>query len=239
MKTRNLTQISLVFLMAVFMAFTCVADKGIKGNGKVVKDERNVSGFTMLSVGGAYDVILIQGNTEGVVVEAEENLMEYIKTEVSGGKLKIYNKEPLSPKEDMKVYVTFKDLTKIGISGACDLENEGTLSFNELEINSSGASDIELTLKLDELELDCSGASDIELIGSAKELELELSGASEIEAFEFEVEECNLELSGAGHAEVYVTKELDVSVSGAGSCYYKGNPQVSQSVSGAGSVKHK
>ncbi len=239
MKTKNLLPIIVIAVAAMLVSFTCIPEKGIKGNGKVVKETRDVSGFSKIGVGGAYDVILIQGNNEKVVIEAEENLMEYIKTEVVAGKLKIYNKESLRPKEGMKVYITFKDLEKIDISGACDLNNEGILSLSDLEIEGSGASDIDLKLKLNELEMDCSGASDIYLEGSAQEFDIEVSGASDLNAFEFEVDECSVSLSGAGHVEVYVNKKLDIDVSGAGSCYYKGSPQVNQSVSGAGSVKHK
>ncbi|MFC2107599.1 head GIN domain-containing protein [Bacteroidota bacterium] len=239
MKTTNLSKILLMSLMMVLVSFTCVADRGIKGNGKVIKEDRNVSGFTAISVGGAYDVILIQGSSEGLVIEAEENLMGYIKTSVTAGKLIIDNKESLNPTESMKVYVTFKDLTKIRISGACDLTNEGTLELSELKIDGSGATDIDLELNLKELDIDCSGASDIKLSGKAHEFDIEISGASDLKAYDFEVDECSVDLSGAGHAEVFVNKELDVEVSGAGSCYYKGNPSVSQSVSGAGSVKQK
>ncbi len=237
MKISSRTQVVFLLLMIALLFSSCFMDRGIKGDGKYVKQEYSVSDFSRISVGGAYNVMLTQGGSESLVIEAEENLMEYIKVEVIGDKLSISNKESLSPTKEMMVYLSFKDLSRIGMSGACNLTNKGELSLSELAIIGSGASDINLNMELDELDIISSGASEIYLAGKANELDIEVSGASDIRAFDFEVDECDIELSGAGNVEVFVNKELDVSVSGAGSCYYKGNPKVSQSVSGVGSVK--
>ena len=68
-------------------AVSCIAH--IHGNGKVVKQERPVSGFDEISVSTGIEVILTQDTFEKVVVEADENIQKVIKTEVNGSKLKI------------------------------------------------------------------------------------------------------------------------------------------------------
>ena len=84
---------------------------------------------------------------------------------------------------------------------------------------------------------DFSGASEIDLKGSAGECSMDLSGASELNAFEFVVKNYEIDISGAGDANIHATEMLKASVSGAASIRYEGNPRVDSHTSGAGSVK--
>jgi hypothetical protein len=229
--------LTFTLFVGLTMTSSCMLADGIKGNGNVVTEERNVSGFDGISVGGAFDVYLTQGNSEELKIEAESNLMEYIKTKVLGGTLYIETDENLKPTKSMKLHITFKDLEEIEASGACDLESVNVLELDELELDVSGAADVELELKLNKIEADFSGASDIELAGSAGEMMMDISGAGELDALELEVDKVTLDISGAATAKVYATKYLKVDVSGAATVKYKGNPQIDSEVSGAGSVK--
>src|SRR5665647_3381368 len=64
----------------------------VKGNGQVKKENREVSAFTSLAVGGAMDVQIAYGNSNSISVEADENLLPYIETSVENGKLTINSK---------------------------------------------------------------------------------------------------------------------------------------------------
>jgi hypothetical protein len=67
---------------------------------------------------------------------------------------------------------------------------------------------------------------------------MDLSGASDIFAYDLVSESYDLEISGAGNAQINVSKRIHAEISGAGSVKYKGSPtEVDQSVSGAGSIK--
>ncbi len=86
--------------------------------------------------------------------------------------------------------------------------------------------------------LDCSGASKIKLTGTAVDVNMDLSGASDIFAFDMPAENYDIEISGAGNAQLTVNKRIRAEISGAGSVKYKGSPtEIDQSVSGAGSIK--
>jgi hypothetical protein len=88
------------------------------------------------------------------------------------------------------------------------------------------------------LGIDCSGGSKLKLSGSAKDVDVDISGAVDLLAYDFPAENYKLSISGAGKAEINVSKNLKVDISGAASVYYKGSPvNISQDVSGAGSVK--
>ena len=211
---------------------------GEHGNGNVIKQDRPVSGFVGIDISGAFDVYLKQGETESCAIEADENLQSAIITEVTGKTLKIYLNKPIHHCTTMKAFITVKDLRYIEISGASNIKTENTLDVNELQIESSGASDSEMDLKVQTLNIDCSGASKLEFSGTAGTVTADLSGACDIFAFGFTTENFILSLSGAGEAEITVTKKIQAEISGAGSVRYKGNPTiVDKWVSGAASMK--
>ena len=61
----------------------------IKGNGNVVTIERSTDDYDAIAVSGWFNVILVDGQEGKLSIEGEENLLEYIKTEVKEGKLVI------------------------------------------------------------------------------------------------------------------------------------------------------
>lgn len=238
MKTITKTGLILLFvgLIAIMPTQTYAKDR-ITGSGNVKKETRKVSSFDALDISSAFEVFLTQGNTESLVIECDDNIMEHIYTEVVGGRLKIYTKGNIRKVKTMKAYISFKMLDEIELSGAVDIHGENTMKFNDLSIDASGASDIELKFIADKVYLDLSGASDVELTGSASELIIDASGASEIFAIDFEVDNCIIEASGASTVKVFVNKSLDIDASGATTVRYKGSPSVELDSSGASSVR--
>jgi hypothetical protein len=217
---------------------SCNALGGAHGDGNVLKETRKVSSFDGIDVSGAFDIILKQGLTEEVTVEADANLLPLIGTEVVGGTLRIETKKPVNHVTVMKVYVTVKDLKRIDVSGAVDINTDGRITVPELSIDASGASDSKLDIAVQKLKLDCSGASKMRFSGSATDVNMDLSGASDIFGYDLLAESYDIEISGAGNAQLNVSKRIRAEISGAGSVKYKGSPtEIDQSVSGAGSIK--
>jgi hypothetical protein len=239
MKTKRTMTVIIAFLLMASSGLmgSCIPLVGEKGDGNVVKEERTVSGFTSLEVSGAFNVYLYQGKSESLTVEADQNLMEFIITEVKGDKLEIYTKGTIRKATKLNIYLTFEELEMIDISGAVSLVGEDKMIFHELNLDGSGATEIDLIMDVELLEADLSGASEIYLSGEAKFVSLELSGASEISAFDFIVTHFELDVSGAADANIHVTENLDVEISGAASVRYKGSPHVNSDISGAGSIK--
>jgi hypothetical protein len=236
--TRNKTTgIVSVILIALFVIVSCNVIGEI-GSGNLIKQDRKVSSFNGIEVSGAFNVMLTQGTTNSVTVEADDNLMDLIKTEVRGNILVIDNKKPISGSKSLKVYITFTELKSIDLSGAVEVSSQNKLTLADLSISGSGSSDCKLDMDVQKLGIDCSGGSKLKLSGSAKDVNLDASGAVDLLAFDFPAENYKVEISGAGKAEINVSKELNVEISGAGNVRYKGNPTKNiQDISGAGSVK--
>jgi hypothetical protein len=211
---------------------------GENGSGNVIRQERHVSSFNAIDVSGAFDVYLSQGSTQSVIVEADDNLMNLIKTEVKGNTLEISNKEPIGHAKSLKIYLTVTDLKEIQLSGAVNIQTQTKLKVDDLSIDVSGATDSKMDFDVQKLKVDCSGGSKLHFSGSAIVASFDVSGAVDLFAFDMVTEKMDLGISGAGKAEVNVTKEFNADISGAASVRYKGNPEkISQDVSGAGSIK--
>ena len=239
MKTKKTFSFFIAFMLMAssVMMGGCLPFNGVKGDGNVVKEERDISSFTSLDVSGAFKVYLYQGNTESLTVEADANLMQHIKTKVKGDKLEIYLDESIKNATKLNIYLTFEQLEMIDISGAVSLIGEDRMEFGELWLDGSGASEITLNMSVEVFKVDLSGASEVELTGEARTVNIDISGASEFNAFDFEIENCEVDVSGAAEAKLYVSQNLEVEVSGAASVRYKGNPRIQSDVSGAGSLK--
>ncbi|MCX6278919.1 MAG: DUF2807 domain-containing protein [Bacteroidetes bacterium] len=241
MKTTRL--FSVLMFASLFLGMTslfagCNFRGGIHGDGNVLKEVRKVSSFDGIDVSGAFEILLKQGATEEVVVEADANLLPVILTVVEGNTLKIETKKSVNHVTSMKVFITVKDLKRIDVSGAVDIQTESRISVPELSIDASGATDSKLEIAVQKLRLDCSGASKIKFSGSATDVNMDLSGASDIFGFDLLAETYDLQISGAGNAQINVSKKIHAEISGAGSVKYRGSPtQVDQSVSGAGSIQ--
>ena len=239
MKTTRKTTTGIIpaILITLLLIVSCDVI-GEMGSGNVIRQERKVTSFNGIEVSGAFDVKLTQGTPNSVIVEADDNLMDLIRTDVRGSILVIDNKKPISHSKSLKIFITFTELKTIDLSGAVDVESEGKLTLQELAISGSGASDAKLDLDVQRLGIDCSGGSKLKLTGTAKDVEVDASGAVDLFAYDFPAENYKLSISGAGKAEINVSKNLNVDISGAASVHYKGNPtSMYQDISGAGSVK--
>jgi hypothetical protein len=232
--------LSLVVILALLatVSFGCMNIPQDRGTGNFVKEDRAVSNFSKLDIGGAFKVYLSQGDQEKLTVEADQDELKEIITEVVGNKLKIYTDSDWGSRlHEMTIYLTFKNLDYIDFSGAVEVKGEGLLNFTDLNMDISGAAEIEMAMKADKFDAEFSGASEIDFSGNCKSGYLELSGASEFDAQDLEFQDLSIEVSGASEAKVWATGTLSIDASGASDIRYKGSPKVTVDESGASSVK--
>lgn len=236
MKTKSLL-LSIAFIALSILAYSGPA-KRIKGSGHVIKETRTLGSFNSIDVGGAFEIELVKSDEEKIVIEADDNIMPHIRTRVSGNELDIENTEDINNPTELKLTIYYKSLSELDISGAAELFSSDVLEADNLELDFSGASEVTLKLNVGSLEGDFSGASKVELEGSVRSAELDLSGATVVRAFGLEINDLELEASGAAVVKVLVLENLSISASGASSVKYKGSPSIDlHDISGASSVR--
>ena len=239
------TTIMRIFLMTIavlVLLSSCrlFGGKRVVGNGQIVTKDRSVNGFHNIDVRGEVTVRLRQDSMPSVRVETDENLFEYLDVHVDGNTLVIEPKKGynLDPSKEIIVYATAAQFKEIDASGACTILSDNLISGNqELSIEASGATTINIQVTLPKLTTDVSGSGEVSLKGMAKEFSGSISGSGTIKAFDLITDNAALDLSGSADAQITANQKLDVEVSGSGDVEYKGNASVNQRISGAGSVK--
>lgn len=211
----------------------------IKGDGQIKTEARTVSNFSKVDVSGNFDVYLKQDSLTSVRVEADQNLMKYIKVHESNGTVYIEteNDVELDGSKPVKIYVASPSFQGIDASGSCEIRSENKLSdSSRIEISLSGSSDVDLEVNSPVVRSHLSGSGAVKLKGQTKDLSLSGSGSFSAHTMDLLAENVGVEISGSGSADVFASVKLDVSVSGSGDVRYKGNASVSQHISGSGSV---
>jgi len=193
---------------------------GVHGSGNVTSETRDVSGFHGIDVSGVFDVEIVAQKDFGVQIEADDNLLEYIKTEVDDGILEISTTRKIKSSEMLKIRISAPDVDNLSTSGVAkislvDLKNEG-------------------------LKVDSSGASKMTLAGETDKLVIDVSGAAKIDAEGLKSRAVTVDSSGASKIGVFATQSVRVKASGASKITYTGGAtDVVSKTSGAGSVSPK
>lgn len=216
---------------------------GEPGSGHVMTEARNVSDFDAVSFNSVGEVTIQQGETESLTIEAEDNVLPEIRTEVRNGTLYIgYAEENgwarVQPTKTIRFTLTVKQLNEINLAGAGSVVAKA-LKSDKLQVVLSGAGSLSCEeLEAGDLALRLSGAGSIDASGKATRLEVRLSGFGSFKGGNLQSETADVTISGTGSAVVWATGHLDARISGLGSVQYYGQPQVTKNVSGLGSVQH-
>jgi hypothetical protein len=223
--------------LLVLASTSCIDRFVIEGNGVVNSEERDLVSFSKVKSAGNFEVYITHGNTPEVVVEAEQTILPYIETSVSGGTLLIdipgwntvINHRP------MKVFITTPYLESVKLSGSGSIETE-YFETDVMEFFVSGSGSISSVVTADYIEAGISGSGSISISGDAGNTKFNISGSGSIYANNFACENCQAFISGSGNMRVFAVESLRVDISGSGNVYYKGNPDVDYHVSGSGKV---
>ena len=213
---------------------------GEPGSGKVITQTREAFNFHAIEVNYPAKVFVKQGNTESVKIEAEDNLMPNLRTEVKNGALEIFYKKTddrhINPTKTVIITITVKDLDEVIFASA------GELTINNLETNNlavalNGAGNLQLKdINIKNLGVNLSGAGSMTASGTINALDLNISGFGDFKGADLHGKTAQVNISGAGSASVWMDDELDTNISGAGSVNYFGAPHVTKQINGLGSV---
>ena len=215
---------------------------GEPGSGNVITQTRNVSDFLAIEVDYPAQVFITQGNTESVKIEAEDNVLPGLKTEIQNGQLRIFYKSKdgkhVNPKKTVKITIVVKDLKDVDFTSAGELNIKG-LKTDNLSVSLSGAGNLVLdNILVQKLDVNLSGAGSMTASGTADDLSLNISGFGDFKGGELYGKTADVTISGAGSATVWVDDDLTAEISGAGSVNYYGSADVTKQINGVGSVKH-
>lgn len=197
-----------------------VTSKTISGSGEVITESRDVRNFERVDLQGIGNLEIVQGDEESLTITADDNLMQYITTEVVGDTLEIGMKPNLSldPTKTIEYKLILKSVSSIALSGFGNIDSEG-LTSDKLEIKLAGSGDIFLgTLESETLLVRISGFGDFDAQTiTADKPTLEITGSGDIDVNELTAKELAVKISGFGDADLRgTTVEQDVQLLGSG-----------------------
>jgi hypothetical protein len=211
---------------------------GIKGNGEVVSEDRTISSnFNEIKVQQGIQVYITQGNSTELKVEADENIIDILRTEVKNNKLNIFFDKNVYKASSRKVYLTTSDISKIETSSGASVKTENTIETTILELDSSSGSAIKMYVNADEISSSSSSGATINIYGKSKEFSAMASSGSSIDADKLETINATAKVSSGANIDLNVSGKLIAKASSGGDIDYEGNPtEVNKDTSSGGSV---
>lgn len=211
-----------------------------QGSGVVITETRPVSNFDRVSLSGIGDVTLVQSSSESLKIEAEDNVVPKIITEVRDGTLYIgFERKAVLPTKPIKFYLTMKTIHALESKGVSNVKAK-EVQTDQLDISISGTGNINIeNLDAGSLQISISGAGNFTSGGRVDRQEINLSGAGNFDGEDLQCKEANVTITGLGKVTLWVTDNLDVTISGTGGVDYYGSPQISQHISGLGKLNHR
>lgn len=212
----------------------------IEGRGPLVSESRSVSGFDRIEFNGVGRLRIQQGDSESLTVEAQENVLSHIDTEVEGSTLHISMDKDISIDLDRGITYTLvvKDLQALNLNGLGDVDVE-SLDTDRLTVELNGAGRMVVdNLQASSLEMSLNGLGSVEIDGQVERQEVNITASGSYDGEDLQCADAVVDVDGLGSAEVWATDNLDVTISGAGSVNYYGSPKVSQEIEGLGRVNH-
>ncbi len=214
-------KIVVLLLLACGLALaSCKFNRGIAGSGVRKTEKRELKSFNAIDTTGAYEIDVTCQKPASFEIEADDNILPLIKTEVRDGILFLSSDQPFHSAKPVSLRITLSDLNSVSSHGA-----------GQVKIADANSRD---------LKIESTGAASVVGSGTAKSVSISSTGAGEIDTSKLRAEKAKVEVNGAASIDVYASDQLDVNVSGMGNVTYSGNPKVvNKHVSGIGSVSSK
>ena len=176
--------------------------------------------FKAIETTGAYEIEVMCQKPASFEIEADDNILPLIKTEVRDGVLYVSNQQHYRSRRAVALRISLPEL---------------------IAVSSRGAGDITVSdAKSDDLKIESTGAASVKAAGKVSSVAISSAGAGDIDTSRLMATKASVTVAGAASVNVYASDQLDVTVSGVGSVDYSGNPKtVNKNVTGFGSVNKK
>ena len=214
--------------------------KTINGNGNITTSNRTLASFKNIRCSGSYEVQLTQGNSSSIKIETDENVQQYIVTDVNGDELNIHTKQDvnLHASGKIKLYITTAQLEEFRLSGNNNVSTTNQFTGGDhLNLDLSGSGNIHFDVNTPSVNSSISGTGDIYVTGETRNSKIDIAGSGNYHAEDLKAENAVVKIAGSGDARLFADSTLDINIAGVGNVYYKGNASVSQSIAGTGKIK--
>ena len=234
-------KLAIIIPLIAFMLIGCSSGTGYWGSGHVVSETRHVSGFDSVFLMTSGDLSIEQGDTESLTIEADDNLLKYLTSDIEGNtlKLSVENFVNLQYVTRIRYHLVVKNLEEVQLFGSGDIDAP-ELEADHMRITILGSGSMVLDgLNAADLNVDLSGSGDLDIRGGTVDIQdITLMGSGSYNADDVESNQADVNVMGSGSVRIWVTDRLNATLMGSGDVEYFGDPSVDSSSLGSGDVVH-
>jgi len=147
---KKLITLSLGLLLVTSVNAQWWGNKKIRGNGNIVTKQRNIGDYDGVKVAGNLDVDLVAGQEGKLKLIMDENLLEYVETEIKNGDLKVYVKKGYSLQASrannnkILIIVPFDNISSVSLAGSGDVNTKDPIKADRFSASLAGSGDVNL-----------------------------------------------------------------------------------------------
>ncbi|SHI80715.1 Putative auto-transporter adhesin, head GIN domain [Arenibacter nanhaiticus] len=233
----------LISLIIAILISSCGFDlnfgAGKKGNGIITEERRPVQeNFTTVTASEGLNVFITQGSDFEILVEADENVLDLIGTDIKNGTLRIHAQENIG-KATKKVFVMLPKITALETSSGANMRTKNTITAKNVKLSASSGSRLQIEqLMADDIKAGTSSGASITLGGEVNNLYTKASSGASIDAKNLLSNICQAEASSGANIQINVSSSLEADASSGGHISYTGKAQLTQRKTSSGSVSH-
>jgi hypothetical protein len=228
------------YLGLIILLISCSYEKpdNISGNGSVSTKVLTTDTIRRVIISDRLDAILIPSDSVYIVLRADENLHNYITTEITESTIKISCQKNIRMARSKEILIYSKYLKRVDVSSRSSFETRDSLITDEFSLDANSGAEVKIIGRFTRLIANAGSRSNVHLGGSADYLNANISSAADLFAYDMRARTADVVSSSAADARVYVTDEARFNASSAGDIIYRGEPKVIDSRSSSfGDVK--
>lgn len=232
-----------ILLLALFCFTISNAQKvkKITGSGTIKTITKTTAEYDKIKVTSSFSVTLVSGNEGNIKIEGDENIIQYITTEVKNNELIVGFEKGFYIKYDypstIDITIPFKKISALSFSGSGSLTTVDIITADNLDVDCTGSGSVNFETAATTVKITRGGSGSVIAKGKATNLTVTSSGSGNVNASQLTSSNVTATQTGSGNIKVNCTNNLSVTSSGLGSVNYKGSPKkVEKNSSGSGAI---
>lgn len=212
----------------------------VEGNGKIVRQARQASGFDGVALGVPGQLELRVGDSESITIETDENLQPLIETVVEDGVLRIRptTRNHNLRSDTIRIVVQARRVERLSVGGSGTIKADSLRSPRlNLDVGGSGTIDVR-SVESDDVAAKVGGSGDIRVGGgNARNVTVAVAGSGDVDLGQLAASAAKVRVAGSGDVTVWAKDTLAMSIAGSGDVRYYGDPKVERKVAGSGEAR--
>jgi hypothetical protein len=211
----------------------------VQGNGQTAVERREIGSLDGIDINGPMQVEVRVGAAPSLQVEGDSNLLPLLRTDASGGTLRVWIEGSISTHNPLRVTYTTPQLRQINSNGSGRLTVSG-LNGGPLNVSQNGSRSLQLAGNVSRLDARLNGSGSLSAAGLESGTTVaSLNGSGRLDLGRVNGDTLSLELHGSGGVNASGNvRSMNVRLHGSGSADLAGltSQSAELSANGSGSI---